>query len=308
MDLRQLRYFVATAEELHFGRAAERVHIAQPALSIQIKALEDTLGVQLLSRTNRVVTLTEAGRLFLKEARRTLEQAQHAAVVARRAGRGEIGHIEIGYSADTSYSGVLSGVLRQYKRRVPDVELGLHELHPSTQIAQLLEGRIHIGFIASFVDSPTGKLPPELDAIRLAEWPLRVALPADHPLAKRSRIPREALADEPFIVYVGSDIEQDRSLIQMVIGFMPRVAYEVRSGFSIVSLVGAGLGVAIVPSSVSSVSIGEHVVYRPISGNTTQVGTDVVFRRDADDPAVVNFLEIVRPDQHDIKGRRHRRR
>lgn len=297
MDLRHLRYFVTTAEELHFGRAAERLHIAQPALSIQIKALEDTLGVRLLNRTNRVVTLTEAGRLFLKEARRTLEQAQHAAVVARRAGRGEIGRIDIGYSADTSYSGILSRTLRQYKRRVPDVELGLHELHPSTQIAQLLEGRIHVGFVASFVASPAGKLPQELDAIRLAEWPLRVALPADHRLAQRSRIPREALADESFILYVGSDIEQDRSLIQLTVGFVPRVAYEARSGFSLVSLVGAGLGVAIVPSSVSSISIGEHVVYRPISGSTMQIGTDVVFRRDTDDPAVMNFLEIVRPDQ-----------
>ena len=137
MDLRQLRYFVATAEELHFGRAAERVHIAQPALSIQIKALEDTLGVQLLSRTNRVVTLTEAGRLFLKEARRTLEQAQHAAVVARRAGRGEIGRIEIGYSADTSYSGVLSGVLRQYKRRVPTARTAPGRSYPNRVHSQL---------------------------------------------------------------------------------------------------------------------------------------------------------------------------
>ena len=100
MDLRQLRYFIATAEELHFGRNADRLHIAQPALSIQIKALEDTLGVWLLARTSRVVTLTEAGRLFLKEARRTLKQAEHASVVARRAGRAEIGHIDIGYDAN----------------------------------------------------------------------------------------------------------------------------------------------------------------------------------------------------------------
>jgi DNA-binding transcriptional LysR family regulator len=297
MDLRHLRYFVATAEELHFGRAAERLHIAQPALSIQIKALEEMLGVQLLSRTNRVVTMTEAGRLFLKEARRTLEQAQHAAVVARRAGRGEIGRIEIGYSADVSYSGILSSTLRQYRRQVPDVELGLHELHPSTQIAQLLEGRIQISIVTSFIGSSAWKLPQELDTIRLMELPLRVALPVDHPLAQRSRIPRQALANEPFILYVGSDVEQDRSSIQLILGFAPRVAYEARSGFSLISLVGAGLGAAIVPSSVSSISVGEHVVYRPISGNTIQFGTEVVFRRDAEDPAVVNFLQMVRAEQ-----------
>lgn len=297
MDLRHLRYFIATAEELHFGKAAERLHIAQPALSIQIKALEETLGVRLLNRTNRVVTLTEAGRVFLREARRTVEQAQHAAVVARRAGRGEVGRIEIGYSADVSYSGVLSRTLRQYRRQVPDVELGLHELHPSTQIAQLLEGRIQIGFLASFIGSAAWKLPQDLDAIRLMEWPLRIALPGDHPLAQRSRIPREALADEPFILYIGSDVEQDRSLVQLTLGFVPRIAHEARSGFSLISLVAAGLGVAIVPSSVSSFSIGEHVVYRPISGNTIQIGTELVFRRDAEDPAVVNFLQMVRVDQ-----------
>lgn len=296
MDLRHLRYFVATAEELHFGRAAERLRIAQPALSIQIKALEDMLGVRLLSRTNRVVTLTEAGRLFLKEARRTLEQAQHAALVARRAGRGEIGRVEIGYSADVSYSGVLSRTLRRYRQQVHDVELGLHELHPSTQIAQLLESRIQIGVLASFIGTPAWKLPGELEAIRLMEWPLRLALRADHPLARRTRVPRETLVDEPFILYVGSDIELDRSFVQLILGFAPRVAYEALSGFSLVSLVGAGLGVAIVPSSVVSISVGEQVVYRPISGNNIQFGTEVVFRRDCEDPAVMKFLDIVRAD------------
>ncbi|MCA1952323.1 MAG: LysR family transcriptional regulator [Hyphomicrobiales bacterium] len=296
MDLRQLRYFVTTAEELHFGRAAERLHIAQPALSIQIKALEETLGVLLLKRTNRVVTLTEAGRLFLKEARRTLEQAQHAATMARRAGRGEVGRIEIGYSADVSYSGVLSRILRQYRQQVPDIELGLHELHPSTQIAQLLEGRIQIGCLASFIGNPAWRLPPALDAIRLMEWPLRVALPADHPLARRSRIAREALAGESFILYVGSDPELDRALVQLTLGFVPRVAHEVRSGFSLVSLVGAGLGVAIAPSSVSSISVGEHVVYRPLSDNSIKIGTEIVFRHDCEDPAVINFLRMIRAD------------
>ncbi len=108
------------------------------------------------------------------------------------------------------------------RQKVPDVELGVHELHPSTQIAQLLEGRIQIGFLASFIGSPAWKLQAELDAIRLMEWPLRVALRSDHPLAQRSQIPRGALADEPFILYVGSNLEQDRALIQLTLGFAPR--------------------------------------------------------------------------------------
>jgi DNA-binding transcriptional LysR family regulator len=292
MDLRQLRYFVATAEELHFGRAAERMHIAQPALSIQIKALEDTLGVRLLARTNRVVTLTEAGRLFLKEARRTLEQAEHAAVVARRAGRGEMGRIDIGYDANGAYSGVLSTTIRHYRRHVPDVELGLHEIPPEAQVTAVLEGRIHVGFVTR----PTQGLPQELDAIRLAEWPLRVALPADHPLAERSRIPREALADQPFIGFTKSVGENYGSFVQQVVGFTPRIAYQADSGFALISLVGAGLGVAVVPASISSVNVGESVVYRPILSVNERLGIDLVFRRDEEDPAVTNFLDIVRRD------------
>jgi len=293
MDLRQLRYFVATAEELHFGRAAERVHIAQPALSIQIKALEDTLGVRLLARTNRVVTLTEAGRLFLKEARRTLDQAEHAAVVARRAGRGEIGRIDIGYDVIGACSGVLSTTIRYYRRQAPDVELGLHEIHPETQITSVLEGRIHVGFVTR----PTLMLPKGLDAIRLAEWPLRIALPTDHPLAERSRVPREALVNEPFVGFTKSAGENYGSFVRQVVGFMPRIAYEADSGFALISVVGAGLGVAVVPSSIASINVGEKVIYRPILGVTEQIGIDLVFRRDEEDSAVTKFLSIVRQSE-----------
>jgi DNA-binding transcriptional LysR family regulator len=292
MDLRQLRYFIATAEELHFGRAAERMHIAQPALSIQIKALEDTLGVRLLARTNRVVALTEAGRLFLKEARRTLEQAEHAAVVARRAGRGEMGHIDIGYDSNGAYSGVLSTTIRHYRRHAPDVELGLHEIHPEAQVTGVLEGRIHVGFVTR----PTQGLPQELDAIRLAEWPLRVALPADHPLAERSRVPREALTDEPFIGFTKSAGENYEPLVKELMGFTPHMAYQADGAFALISLVGAGLGVAVVPSSISTINVGESVVYRPIVGVKELIGIDLVFRRDEEDPAVTNFLDIVRRD------------
>lgn len=298
MDLRQLRYFVATAEELHFGRAAERLHIAQPALSIQIKALETTLGVRLLARTNRVVTLTEAGRLFLKEARGTLEQAEHAAAVARRAGRGEMGRVEMGYDANGAYSGVLSMTIRRYRRRAPDVQLGLHEITPEGQITAVLDGRIHLGFATR----PTHDLPPDLDAIRLAEWPLRVALPSDHPLADRSHVPREALTDEPFIGFSRAFGENYLPFLQELMGFAPRMAYLVDSGFAVISLVGAGLGVAVAPSSLGTINVGERVVYRPILGVDGTVGLDLVFRRDEEDPAVIGFLDIARQMTDDAAG------
>jgi DNA-binding transcriptional LysR family regulator len=290
MDLRQLRYFVAVAEELHFGRAAERVHIAQPALSLQVKALEENLGVRLLARTNRVVTLTEAGRLFLKEARRTLDQAEHAAGVARRAGRGEMGRIDVGYDSNGAYSGVLSTTIRHYRLHTPDVDLGLQEMHPEAQIAGVLGGRIHVGLVTR----PTQALPAELHAIRLAEWPLRIALPADHPLAERGRVPREALVKEAFVGFTKLAGENYGSFVQRVVGFTPRMAYQADSGFALISLVGAGLGVAVVPSSISSINAGENVVYRPIAGVTEQIGIDLVYRRDEEDPAVTRFLDIVR--------------
>jgi DNA-binding transcriptional LysR family regulator len=222
-----------------------------------------------------------------------LEQAEHAAVVARRAGRGEIGRIDIGYDANGAYSGVLSTTIRHYRRQAPEVELGLQDIPPEAQITSVLEGRIHVGFVTR----PTQSLPPDLDAIRLAEWPLRVALPADHPLAARSRVTLESLVDEAFIGFTKLAGEGYGAYVQRVVGFTPRIAYQADGAFALISLVGAGLGVAVLPSSVSSINVGENVVYRPIQGVTEQVGIDLVFRRDQEDPAVTNFLEIVRQDR-----------
>jgi DNA-binding transcriptional LysR family regulator len=290
MEMRHLRYFVVVAEELHFARAAERLHIVQPALSMQIKALEQLLGTQLLLRTKRSVELTEAGRLFLVEARRTLEQTDRAAAIAKRAGEGLMGRIEIGYSSHAVYSGLLSNAVKALLRSTPEVEIGLHELHPRVQLEWLIEGRIQVGFIAAI----SLELPKELTAVTLGTVGLKVALPVDHALASLDTIPIAALAHEPFIVYTSSAGDTSGgSLVHSFLGFEPSIRYHATSSVMTVSLVAAGLGVALVPDSISSISVGNGVVYRPIQEARQMIDVVLIHRRNEDSPCVRRLMNVV---------------
>ncbi|WPB80519.1 LysR substrate-binding domain-containing protein [Archangium violaceum] len=289
MELRHLRYFVAVAEELHFARAAKRLSIVQPALSMQIKSLEEELGTRLLERTRRHVELTEAGRLFLEEARRTLEQAERAARIAKRAGQGELGRLGIGYSVNAAYSGVLARTLKAFRQRAPDIELLLHELHPFDQLEALMEGRIQLGFLTA----PALPIPPELATVRVGAWPLMVALPSDHPLCARTRVPVDLLVEESFVDYTGSKGEQGLPAMQRIGGFVPRIRYQSTNIMAVISLVAAGLGVAIVPSSIVSLNIGGNVVYRPLTGVTGLMEMSVAYRRHEKAPAVRAFLKVI---------------
>ena len=153
MELRHLRYFVAVADELHFGRAAEKLHISQPPLSMQIRALEDELGVALLNRTRRHVSLTRAGQAFLQDARQILEKTDQAVLTARRAGRGEIGELAVGFISVADYN-LLPLVLREFRRRYPMVSLSLKEATTDAQLDDLREGRIDVGFLLPPVTEP----------------------------------------------------------------------------------------------------------------------------------------------------------
>ena len=280
MELRHLRYYVAVAEELHFGRAAARLGIAQPPLSQQIRRLEDELGVLLLRRTRRRVELTEAGRVFLEEARRTLAQAEQAMRAAQRAQRGEIGRLDIGYVGSAAYD-ALPEALRAFRDRFPDVELGLHELSTAQQAQALHERRLDVGFLR----------PPLYDAALVHEVivrePLVVALPATHPLASQRRIPLRALATEPFILYPRSvapgPYDQLMSLCRAA-GFSPRVTQEAVEMQTIAGLVAAGIGVALVVATVQDLRSG-GVVYRALADAAPTM--DLALAWCADDPSRV---------------------
>ena len=198
LDTRQLRYFVAVAEDLHFTKAADRLHVAQSALSTQVKQLEAQLGARLLARRKRsAVTLTDAGVLFLVEPRRALEQVERAEAAGRRAGRCEVGHVAIGYSPSAAVSGVLSSAIRAYRAQRSDVTLHLDEMMESPQqLAAIIESRLDVGFIRSRTDYPD-----DVSASVIKQDRLLLALPANHRLADEAQaLEVEALSGETLIV------------------------------------------------------------------------------------------------------------
>jgi len=288
MELRHLRYFAAVAEELHFGRAAARLGVAQPALSQQIKHLERELGVLLLARTKRRVALTEPGRLFLTEARRTLAQAAAAADVARRAAAGDIGRLRVGY-VDVALWGVLPAVLRAYRERHPGVALTMHERLPSQQHTALRAGDLDVG-IAPPPPAGTFATAP------VSDDPVRVALPATHRLAGRDAIDLVELAAEPWVLVprrVPSRLGDLTRGACASAGFSPRVAQEARQLDALVALVSAGLGVTLVPRAAERVP-RPGVVYRPLRGTELRLPLVAVWRRDDPPPTVESFLTVLR--------------
>jgi DNA-binding transcriptional LysR family regulator len=292
MELRQLRYLQVLAEELHFGRAAQRLGIAQPALTQQIQTLERDLGAKLFQRTKRSVHLTVAGRLTLEQAVRTLEQAERTATVARKAGRGEQGSVEIGFVGSAAFSGLLSKIVFDYRKISPDVELRLHELDITQQVEDVYSGRIDLGFIRP----PVRRWPDGVTSLMLSREPIIIALPKGHPLSRRSAVPIAALADESFIAtqfQEGVGFYAQVAAICRAGNLTPRITQRGRQFAAIGSLVGAGLGVAFVPDSVRNLRF-PNVVYRPLAGASGFTDLALVFRKAEQAPAVVSFIDKAR--------------
>lgn len=269
MELRHLRYFVRVAEELHFGRAAIKLGISQPPLSQQIRALEDELGIELFDRTSRRVRLTDAGAIFLIEARRTLDQARHAVNVARRIQQGEEGELSIGFASSVPFVTLVSGSFAQFRAERPTIHLTLKELGRDAQIAEVGERQLDLGFIRG-TDRPA--LPGALVSTLVQEEPLVVALRGDHPLALADRpLTVGDIADQPFVTFsaeIGAGFNEQIELLFAREGRELRTVQEVNGVGSMLGLVAAGLGITVTSASLSSLR-AEGVVNRPLIGEGT---------------------------------------
>lgn len=292
MDLRRLRYFVVLAETLHFSRAAERLNIAQPPLSHQIKVLEEELSAKLFERTNRRVELTPAGKALLPEAQALLAQAERASAIAARVQRGDLGELRVGFTSGAALTGVIPRLILAYRQRRPGVQVRIAELTTQEQLAAMLERRIDVAFVRS-VETPD--LPPTLGTIRLFEDALVVALPSKHPLAKaKSPLPVSALANEEFVMFPRdsgtSVLVQILSLCRLS-GFAPRVVQEALTAVTIVGLVAAGLGIALVPASFGRVA-ATGVAYRKLRDKGAKSAMWMVFRTGVVSEQELAFREL----------------
>jgi len=291
MELRHLRYFVTVAEELHFGRAAERLGIQQPPLSLQIQALERDLKVRLFDRAARKVSLTPVGALFLVEARATLAQAERAIAVARRASEGEIGEIRVGFTTSAPFTAVMPQVIHAFRQRFPEVHLKLMGMSTRDHLAALVARKMDLAFIRS----PFAPIPPDVATINIMTDRLMLLLRAEHPLASLPTVPVAALAREPFVMFerdAGTGIWDQIVAICAEHGFSPTVAQEAREAPTLIGLVAAGLGVTILPDSLRRIQV-EGVVYRPLDSPQAASTVQLAHRRDERAGAVRAFIRLV---------------
>ncbi|NAT76065.1 LysR family transcriptional regulator [Dickeya dadantii] len=254
IELRHLRYFVAVAEELHFGRAAEKLHISQPPLSQQIQALEEQIGAQLLERNNRNVRLTQAGELFLKEAWAIINQVNQAAERAARIQRGEIGELNIGFTSSAPFVKQVSRSLLQFRQSYPEVHIQMLEINTKQQIEPLLDGKLDLGVMRN------NPLPETLRHQLLLHEPMVAVVHEEHPLAAApgGHISIQQLASEPFVFFareVGTALYDEVLTLLKKYGITPYITQEVGEAMTIIGLVSSGLGVSLLPASFRRIRV-----------------------------------------------------
>ena len=288
MDFRQLQYFVVLAEELHFGRAADRLQITQPALSKQIAGLEKMLGVQLLFRTKRTVELTHAGQTFLHQARQLLLQKETAIQFTRRTGWGDIGHLSIGFTK-TATQTVLPPLLRDFLQRYPKVEIDMVELATEAQVTALNQDAIDLAFLHPPIDQRG------LQVYSILEESFVAVLPPQHPLGRYDIIPLEALAHEPLIIHPRQEgpILYDGFLqVCQMAGFQPQIVKESISLQTRLCLVAAGIGITFVSDRFQFL-VGGNVVCRPLENCPIYLEFGAAWRQRSTNPALHNLLQIL---------------
>jgi len=292
MELRHLRYFIAVAEELHFGRAALALGISQPPLSQQIQALEQELGARLFDRTNRRVELSEAGRLFLDEARQVLAQVDKAADVARRAQLGQLGELKVGFTTSAPFNSSIPKAIYAFRQAFPAVHLKLEEMSSKAVADSLVDGSIDIGLMRPL------PLPDSLVSVELFREPLVAVLNSAHPLVpdSSSGLHLADMANEPFVFFprgYGSGLYSQLQNLARAAGFSPHIAQEAGAAMTIIGLVSAGLGVSVLPASFQWMRI-DGVVYRPLLDAGAESAVWLVQRRETPSAMVKGFVELLR--------------
>lgn len=289
MEFRHLRYFVVLAEELHFGRAAHRLAMSQPPLSVAIVQLEVSVGAQLFTRNSKSVQLTAAGHAFVPQAKALLAQAQQAARHARDVAQGVAGSLQVGFVGTMLYCG-LPPTLKQFQALYPRLRISLKELSSSDQLVELGHERLDAGFVH------TTRVPQGLSQILVASQPFVACLPAKHRLAGHRSVSLASLAGEPFACVsrsVSADYHEKIVSLCVDAGFAPQIEFELRHWLSVVSLVSQGLGVALVPRALAQSAL-PGAVFLPLEGVDAPYDTYCLWKTGRDHSALQMFLEAVR--------------
>ena len=291
MELRHLRYFVAVGEEQHYGRAARRLRVAQPALSRQIQDLEDQVGFKLFERLPRGVKLSAAGELFLEDARRILKEVNEAAARASRVARGQSGTLRIGFTENSSWRGVVPDSFRRFRELQPHAELQLQPAPSLEQLEAIRAGRLDAGFV-----NFTPKADPELDQLAVAIQHVELAVPKKHPLTKLKRLRLRDLTDAPFVWFPrrATPAFYDRMMHECYRGGLksPHIVQEGINEATILSLVSAGMGLGWVLGSARW-RCPETVTILPVVDLNMPLSLDLAWRRDNTSPLLANFIADV---------------
>ncbi|MBF9002360.1 LysR family transcriptional regulator [Vibrio nitrifigilis] len=289
LEIKPMRYFIAIAEELHFGRAAKRLHIVQPALSMQIKKLEETLGANLLIRNRHQVSLTPIGELFYKEAIDIVARTERLATRVGLASQGEIGQLKIGVSASALTSEILPNLIKRFKTLYPHIQVELKEVHPATQQKSLLTREVDIVIGPSQVFAG---VQDKVNGIYLSQFGFKLACSDEHSLAKHNRVDVESLQQETF---VGLSADED-VLGMMVTGFalpfIPRHSIQVKSTAALFSVVESNLGVAIVSSALERTA-PPNLVFLDLEGIENNMPIYAFTRHSDQDPVLHHFNELI---------------
>ncbi|ACI59506.1 transcriptional regulator, LysR family (plasmid) [Rhizobium leguminosarum bv. trifolii WSM2304] len=297
MEFRHIRYFLAAAEELHFTRAAQRLNVAQPALSQQIKQLEDELGAQLFHRLTRGVELTDAGQAFRPYAQTALMSAEQGMSAAQRAAKGELGQLRIGFTSSASFNPIVTSSIGRFRDAYPDIDLELQEQVTTVLLQSLRDGRLQLAFARPADDEIEG-----LRSTPLPDEELWAALPINHRFAEKRHVDLGQLSAERFIVYPRTN---GRHLYDAIIaacgkaGFSPRIVQEAPQLASTINLVASGVGIALVPASMRHIS-APGVAYlklerlNPVASMRLVQGPDLLMT-----PSVRNFIRCLEEAKRD---------